>query len=96
MKKLISILAVGMFVCLSAVYAVKIADWGVSGGTAKLDESGGSITLTVDAISATTVSGAITATGGFSGVVTNSGSGYTNLVAYSSGICTNVTTTGTP
>jgi len=46
------LLALGMVIALAAVYAGTIDDKSVNGGTYTLSESGGTMTLTVDAISA--------------------------------------------
>jgi len=91
-KKLISFLAVGMLAVFAVAYAAEVVDWSTGGGTAKIDESGGACTLTIDTVAATS----ITASGAFSGSITNSGAGYTNVITVASGVITASVTTGTP
>ena len=92
-KTLISFLVVGM----TAIVGVALAtSWDIGSGTdtAKIVGAGtGNATLTVDAVVATTIAGAVTATGGFSGSVTNASTLGTNVVTYVGGICTGVVVT---
>jgi hypothetical protein len=81
MKKKLAISLVGLLiVSVLGVVAGEVADWSTGGGTAKIDESSGTITLTVDAVSSSAISGAatlaataITATSVGSATVTASG-----------------------
>ena len=91
---LISVSLIGF--CLTAM---AITRWsiGVGDETCTVTGDGTTSTLTVDTIAATTIGATtLTMTGAYSGSVTNSASGYTNTFTYVSGICTAVTTVGTP
>ena len=58
MKKKLAISLVGLLiVSVLGVVAGEVADWSTGGGTAKIVESSGTITLTVDTVAPTTISG---------------------------------------
>ena len=62
--------------------AGEVADWSVGGGTAKLDESSGAITLTVDTVSATTISGSPTISSGAVSATSVTASGKVSSYGY--------------
>jgi len=74
MNKKIAISLVGVMIA-AVVVAGEVADWSVGGGTAKIVEASGSCTLTVDVLSATTISGSPAITGGAVSATTVTASG---------------------